>query len=164
MTITRYLFIRLMCIGVTCLAGTDQPSAASASVNEPHASNLTTGTPGDMEMRADARYEEMLDKMEAAVEEIAQLYGNPTFVQIFTNDGERATELKERLKTDRRAADIRLEIEELEKRRGDLIDDISLKKKEARMLGEKLARQRAALDALAAAVEQARRAVEDTVK
>jgi hypothetical protein len=114
--------------------------------------------------RADKRYEEMLNKMQAAVEEIALLYGNPVFLQVFTNDVDRASELKLRLKAARSGDDIRRELANLEKQRAELLSDIALKEREAAKLGDRLVRQRAALDALSAAVEQARKAVEDTAK
>jgi hypothetical protein len=50
----------------------------------------------------------------------------------------------------------------LEKKREDLLGDIALKEREAKRLGEKLLRQRTALDALSIAVEKAQKAVEDT--
>jgi hypothetical protein len=107
---------------------------------------------------------EMLDRMQAAVEEVAQLYGNPVFLQVFTNDAGRASELKRRLKASQTGDDVTRELTGLEKKRDDLLGDIALKEREAARLTAKLARQRAALDALAAAVEQARKAVEDTAK
>jgi len=118
----------------------------------------------ESERRADKRYEEMLIKMQAAVEEIAQLYGNPVFLQVFTNDADRASELKERLKAARSREDIRRELTNLEKRRDDLLNDIALKERATAKLTGKLVRQRIAIDALALAVEQARKAVEDTAK
>jgi hypothetical protein len=114
------------------------------------------------EQRASKRYEEMLDRMQAAVEEIAQLYGNPQFLQVFTNDMDRASELKMRLKSAATRDDIRQEVASLEKKREDLLGDIALKEREAKRLGEKLLRQRTALDALSIAVEKAQKAVEDT--
>jgi hypothetical protein len=114
--------------------------------------------------RADKRYEEMLGKMQEAVEEVAQLYGNPVFLQVFTNDLGRADELKKRLRSARSGEEIQRELSELERRRDDLLNDIALKQREASRLNGRLIRQRAALDALAAAVEQARRAVEETAK
>jgi uncharacterized protein YjiS (DUF1127 family) len=104
----------------------------------------------------------MLDRMQAAVEEIAQLYGNPEFLQVFTNDMDRAAELKMRLKSAATRDDIRQEVVSLEKKREDLLGDIALKEREAKRLGEKLLRQRTALDALSIAVEKAQKAVEDT--
>jgi len=106
----------------------------------------------------------MLEKMRAAVEEIAQLYGNPLFLQVFTNDADRATDLKQRLRVARSGAEIRQELTDLEKRRSELLDDIALKEKEAARLAGRLARQRAALGALATAVDQAQKAVEDTAR
>jgi hypothetical protein len=113
---------------------------------------------------ADRRFEEMLDRMQAAVEEVAQLYGNPTFLQVFTNDAARAADLKRRLAAAQGSEEARLELASLQKRREELAADIALKEREAARLAAKLERQRAALDGLAAAVEQARRAVEDTAK
>src|ERR1022692_1682330 len=106
----------------------------------------------------------MLNKMQAAVEEIAQLYGNPVFLQVFTNDAERASELKQRLKAARSWDDIRRELAGLEKKRDELLNDIALKEREAARLTGRLVRQRSALDALATAVEAARKAVEETAK
>ena len=116
----------------------------------------------DSSALADKKYEEMLGKMQAAVEEIAQLYGNPLFLQVFTNDEGRASELKLRLRADRTSAQLRKELKDLEKQRSDLLGDIELRKRESARLSEKLVHQRAALDALAAVVEQAKNAVEDT--
>jgi hypothetical protein len=118
----------------------------------------------DSSGRADSRYEEMLGKMQAAVEEVAELYGNPVFLQIFTNDATRAAELKQRLRSARGNDDSRKEIAELEKRRDELRGDVALKEREAARLANRLVRQRAALDALATAIDQARKAVEDTTK
>jgi hypothetical protein len=112
--------------------------------------------------RASKRYEEMLAKMQAAVEEVAQLYGNPIFLQVFTNDTERAAELKERLRLARSQKEMQRELSDLERRREDVLNDLALKQREASRLSARLAKQRAALDALAAAVEQARKAVEET--
>jgi len=114
--------------------------------------------------RADKRYDEMLEKMQSAVEEIAQLYGNPVFLQVFTNDIERATELKDRLRSARSGEELRRELAEMEKKRDELLNDIALKEREAAKLTSRLVRQRVALDALADAVEQARKAVEETAK
>lgn len=113
---------------------------------------------------ADKRYEEMLDRMQAAVEEVAQLYGNPAFLQVFTNDSERASELKERLKAAQTREEVERELAALQKKRDDLSADIALKERESSRLLGRLVRQRAALDALSTAVEQARKAVEDTAK
>jgi hypothetical protein len=116
----------------------------------------------DLAHRADKRYEEMLDRMRAAVEEVAELYGNPIFLQVFTNDTGRATELKERIRATQTTEDVGRELTGLEKKRDDLLNDIALKQREAARLTTKLSRQRAALDALASAIDQARKAVEDT--
>jgi hypothetical protein len=114
--------------------------------------------------RAEKRYNEMLDRMQASVEEIAGLYGNPTFLQVFTNDSARAEELKLRLRTDQGAARVTAELRDLEHKRDDLLSDIALKERESARLAARLVRQRAALDALAAAVDAARKAVEETAR
>lgn len=139
--------------------GQRDPSAkpATVAVAQPAVAN-------DSNARADKRYDEMLGKMQAAVEEIAQLYGNPVFLQVFTNDIDRASELKERLRSARSGDDLRRELADLQKKRDDLLNDIALKGREAERLTGRLARQRSALDALADAVEQARKAVEETAK
>jgi uncharacterized protein YjiS (DUF1127 family) len=133
------------------------------------AETLGHGTPGeapadpnDAPRRAARRYDEMLDKMQAAVEEIAQLYGNPIFLQVFTNDPDRASDLKQRLKAAQTSEEIRHEVAKLEKKRDDLLSDIALREREVARVSSRLARQRAALDAIAAAIEQARAAVENT--
>jgi chromosome segregation ATPase len=114
--------------------------------------------------RADRRYDEMLGKMQAAVEEIAQLYGNPVFLQVFTNDEERASQLKERLRLAKTGDDVGHELADLQKKREDLLNDIALKQREADRLTSRLVRQRAALEALSEAVDQARKAVEETTR
>ncbi len=140
-------------IGVCAAFGESLPDTVPA-LGEPKAA--VSSAP------ADKKYEEMLGKMQSAVEEIAQLYGNPLFLQVFTNDEGRASELKLRLHVDRASSQIRKEIKDLEKQRSDLLGDIELRKRESARLSEKLVHQRAALDALAAAFDQAKSAVEDT--
>ena len=74
----------LLVLGVSRLPAADpapQPPAAAPAAP-------------DMAALADRRLDEMLNRMQAAVEEIAGLYGNPTFLQVFTNDPDRAAELK----------------------------------------------------------------------
>jgi hypothetical protein len=131
----------------------------------PQANPVPAGAAEDNGIRrADKQYEEMLEKMRAAVEEIAQLYGNPLFLQVFTNDAGRASELKQRLRSAQTEDDIRGELAELAKKRDSLLNDIALKEREAVKLAGRLVRQRAALDTLASAVDQARKAVEDTAR
>jgi hypothetical protein len=96
--------------------------------NEARVERAAIKPQSESEVLASKRYDEMLNKMQAAVESIAELYGNPIFLQVFTNDVGSASELKERLKTDRRTKDIRSEIESLEKRRdehGDRFPSVS---------------------------------------
>jgi|CZKI01.1.fsa_nt_gi hypothetical protein len=148
-----------------CWAGGEPSNSSPKQAAQPDA--VAAGAAAaehDAERRADKRHEEMLNKMQAAVEEIAQLYGNPVFLQVFTNDAERASELKQRLKAARSWDDIRRELAGLEKKRDELLNDIALKEREAARLTGRLVRQRSALDALATAVEAARKAVEETAK
>jgi hypothetical protein len=141
-------------------AAPDTTQAPQANAGNP----LPLTSAGESSRRAERRYDEMLGKMQAAVEEIAQLYGNPVFLQVFTNDAGRATELKRRLRADRSGDDVRREIAGLEKKRDELRDDIALKERESTRLATRLVRQRAALDGLAEAVDQARKAVEETAR
>jgi uncharacterized protein YjiS (DUF1127 family) len=144
-----------------CRAAPGQPDpAAQQALN----AGVAAATANDSNARADKRYEEMLGKMQAAVEEIAQLYGNPVFLQVFTNDIDRVSELKERLHSARSGDELRRELADLQKKRDDLLNDIALREREAARLTSRLVRQRAALDALAEAVEQARKAVEETAR
>jgi len=106
----------------------------------------------------------MLAKMQSAVEEIAQLYGNPLFLQVYTNDEAKAAELKLRLADSGREKALRHDLADLEKKREEVLGDIALREKESRRLAEKLARQRAALDALSSALDQARKAAEDSAR
>jgi hypothetical protein len=139
------------------------PSSRQTEQDAPASSNAPAPEL-EAERKAGKRLDEMLNRMQQAVEEIAQLYGNPIFLQVFTNDAGRAEELKQRLKATRSGEDIRRELTELEKRRDDLLNDIALREREVARLSGKLVRQRAALDGLATAFEQARTAVEDTSK
>jgi hypothetical protein len=153
------LFVSPLCAAVG-------PSSSGAS-EAPRIVDLAPVAPAadtNSAVRADRRYDEMLGKMRSAIEEVAELYGNPVFLQIFTNDAGRAAELKQRLTSVRGAADSKKEIAELERKRDELRDDIALKEREAARLASRLIRQRAALDALATAIDQARTAVEDTTK
>jgi len=119
---------------------------------------------GGNEDRAARKYEEMLSKMQAAVEEIAELYGNPSFLQVYTNDEDKASELKLRLASAGREKALRHDLEDLEKKREDVLGEIALREKESRRLTEKLVRQRAALDALSSALDQARKVSEDSAR
>jgi len=140
-----------------CCVAEPDPHPPSSGQAQKADSGAPNAQPAESEAsrRASKRYEEMLSKMQAAVEEVAQLYGNPVFLQVFTNDTERAEELKERLRLARSEKD-------LQHRRDDLLNDLALKQREASRLAARLVRQRAALEALASAVEQARKAVEET--
>jgi hypothetical protein len=138
--------------------------AAAARAASPGEAADPVPRPDRAEQRADARFDEMLSKMQAAVEDIAGLYGNPTFLEIFTNDPAKADELRTRLRAERSAASARRDLGDLEKRRQDLLGDIALKEREAAALSARLARERAALDAIASAVEQARAAVEGSTR
>lgn len=114
--------------------------------------------------RAALKYEEMLAKMQSAVEEIAQLYGNPLFLQVYTNDEAKAAELRLRLADSGREKALHHDLADLEKKKEEILGDIALREKESRRLAEKLARQRAALDALSSALDQARKAAEDSAR
>lgn len=141
-------------------ATTEQPDPVATQA----ASTPAPASASDSAVRADKRYDEMLGKMQSAVEEIAQLYGNPVFLQVFTNDIDRAAQLKDRLRSARSGDDLKKELADLQKKRDELLSDIALREREAARLTNKLVRQRAALDGLADAVEQARKAVEETAK
>jgi hypothetical protein len=163
-TSTRAISMALLLLPLGRAGGEPSAAPAKQAAQQDPAPSGTTAAQGDASRRADKRYEEMLDRMQAAVEEVAQLYGNPVFLQVFTNDPARASELKQRLKAAQTGDEVGRELAGLERKRDDLLGDIALKEREAARLAAKLARQRAALDALAAAVEQARKAVEDTAK
>ncbi len=160
-----FLFVGILIAAQTGLA--EPESSKPNSAQEKKGVAIVVPSPHevtDSAKRAERRLDEMLGKMRASVEEIAQLYGNPVFLQVFTNDTDRANELKERLRAARSDEEIRRELADLEKRRDDLLNDIALRERESTQLASRLVRQRAALDSLAAAVEQARKAVEDTTK
>lgn len=158
----RFAAATLLC---GALRAAEAPAVSVVTAAPP--STAQSGAAADRDesaRRAEKRYQEMLDRMQAAVEEVAQLYGNPVFLQVFTNDPGRASELKLRLRAAQSTEDIKGEFLGLEKRREELLSDIALKEREAARLSAKLARQRTALDALAASLELARRAAEDTAK
>jgi hypothetical protein len=157
-TTLTLLTIFLLATSQSKLLGDVQPSNKtpdSASLE----ANRGKPNPSD---DAEKRYEEMLSKMREAVQGIAESYGNPMFIQVFTNDREKAALLIQRLQTSKRGEEIRLEVSNLEKKRDELRSDIALKGKEASKLSDRIARQRSALDALAAVIERANNAVEDT--
>jgi len=155
---SRFLLAATLVIGTALRGG--EPATAPADTPAP----APAGAAAASETKADKRFEEMLDRMQAAVQEVAELYGNPVVLQVFTNDASRAADLKQRLSAARSGSEIRAELASLQKRREELLADIALKQREATRLASKLSRQRAALDALGSAVEQAQRAVEDTAK
>jgi hypothetical protein len=155
----------VLLLGHACWAA---PGSSEAAPVQPAKGDSTAATTAPVgagpDARADKRYDEMLSKMQAAVEEIAQLYGNPVFLQVFTNDVERAAELKQRLRAAQSNEQIRREIADVEKKRDDILNDIALKEREAARLTDRIVRQRAALEALANAIENARKAVEETTR
>jgi uncharacterized protein YjiS (DUF1127 family) len=159
-SVYRLAMAAFLCGSLPAAAAEAPAASATASATAPAAE--TPMTTEEIERRASRRYEEMLDRMQAAVDEIAQLYGNPVFVQVFTNDPARAAELKERLRAAQGSERIRTELAALEKKRDELLSDIALREREAARVSSRLKRQRAALDAIAAAIEQARKAVEET--
>jgi DNA repair ATPase RecN len=158
---SRWL-IPLWVVGAAAVAAApaqeNRGAAAGATADRP----ASTGPTADE--RARQRYDEMLAKMQSAIEEIAELYGSPSFLEVFTNDRERADDLKSRLAAVASAAAAQRELAELARRREELLNDLALREKESRRLTDKLTRQRAALEALAAAVEQARRATEESAR
>jgi chromosome segregation ATPase len=154
------LILALALIGLATVSLPADPAPAAVSPTGP----VMEPGAGESEHLADKRYAEMLEKMQASIEEIAGLYGNPTFLQIFTNDPERAAQLKQRLRTDRREEALRGEMRDLEAKRDELRGDLALKEREAAKLAARLARQRSALDAISGALEAARKAVEDTAR
>ena len=105
----------------------------------------------------------MFGKMRAAVEEIAALYGDPLFVQVFTNDRTKAAELRARLAETESLAALRSETETLKAERGKLEDEVARDRRQAALLSDRLARQRAALDVVAKAVDRVNQAVEGTL-
>lgn len=109
---------------------------------------------------ADARYAEMKRKIVGAVEEILQLYGNPSFAEVVTNDPQKAADLRARISASTSSDQIRSEVAELEKRRNDMLADIALREREVEALKVRAARLRASLDQAATAIQGAQRAME----
>ncbi len=80
------------------------------------------------------QYADMIYKMRESVQRIASEYGNPAFAQVFTNDKDRAEEIRNKLKVleshealaqinealSKRESELRMEIERLEARLNDL--------------------------------------------
>ena len=126
------------------------------------ATALPTPSPEEMAARAATREKEMQNKMQAAVEEIAQLYGNPRFIQTFSNDPELANEFRARLSSAREISTIKAEVAALTQKRDDVLNDIAVREKEIKRLTERMARTRSALDNVAGAVDQARRSMEES--
>ena len=122
------------------------------SVESPHGSS-----------NDDRALKEMFGKMRAAVEEIAALYGDPLVVQVFTNDRTKAAELRARLAETESLAALRSETETLKAERGKLEDEVARDRRQAALLSDRLARQRAALDVVAKAVDRVNQAVEGTL-
>jgi hypothetical protein len=159
-----YLTATLTVLSLMGPGSSEAASPTSVSAQEEPIPQNISDDPSNMDERAGERYNEMLTKMQVAIEEIAQVYGNPVFLQVFTNDSERAVELKERLKAAQSAEDIEQELRGLERKRDDLLNDIALKTREATRLADRVSRQRKALDALAAVIEQAKNAAENSTR
>jgi hypothetical protein len=160
----KLIAVLTYCCLEACSAICEPSTSGAIATNEPAVATNAIDDTHETELKANKRYNQMLSKMQAAVEEIAQLYGDPVFLQIFTNDVGQASELKERLRIAKKAEDLKSELSDLERKREELLQDIALKQREASKLSEKLILQRRALEALSAAIEQAKDAVEDTVK
>lgn len=113
---------------------------------------------------ADEREKEMLSRMDAAVQQVAGLYGNPRFVRLVTNDAAAAKQFQERLEISRSRDSLRGELAELEKRKKQLDEDIALRSKTLTDMDGRLIRSRAALDAISKAGDDMKRLVEDAAK
>ena len=138
-----------------------QPSLRTQSrAVEPKPLSADSGSGGSKAALAEQRYQEMLSRMQRSIEDIAQLYGNPLFVQLFTNDPPKAEEFRRRLALSEGTDELRARHEELIKRRDELAKVVALQERESASMGERLARQRAALDSVVKAVEAAQRAIE----
>ena len=157
------IVVTFTCFNI-CRGISDPLSPPPSQALEPAVADRNIDGSRETELRADKRYDEMLSKMQGAIEEVAQLYGNPKFLQVFTNDADQASELKNRLKIARSLENLRHELEDLEKKRDELLNDIAVKQRETERLTKKLTRQRKALDALTSAFEQVRDAIEETAK
>lgn len=156
------VFLAFALTGLASLGAGDDSAAIKKPAEEPVA--IVPAPADEASARAEKRYSEMLDRMQAAVEEVAQLYGNPTFLQVFTNDSSRATQLRQRLKDSKSIDAVRSELASLQKKRDDLAGSVALMERESAKLTARLTRQRSALDTLGAAFELARKAVEDTAQ
>lgn len=119
--------------------------------------------PSDAE-RAASREREMYVKMDRAVQDIAQLYGNPRFVRTMSNDPDLAAEFKARIQATRDTESIRAEVADLTQRREALKDEVALLEREAEAAKAKLARTRATLDAVQTTLGQATRTIESSAE
>ena len=102
--------------------------------------------------------------MQASIEEIAQLYGNPTFLQVFTNDVDRAAELKRRLRASKSDDEIEKDLRSLQGKRAELEDDIALKERESARLARKAGGPKGAPRRRRKRSGTGPKAVEDTTK
>jgi hypothetical protein len=154
---------RLLITAIAAVMG--QVHAQGGSVPETGASTVVPAAhsqPGPTAGIQSNGSAEMLDRMQAAVQEVAELYGNPPFLEVFTNDPERAQVLKGRLKGLAGSREMEARITALTKQREQLESEILIKRKESDRLTQRLILQRRALDALADAMDRAKAAVEDT--
>ena len=131
-------------------------TAQAAPARDPDPASVPDPAP----VRDPARHAEMIGRMRAAVEEIAGLYGSPAFTQVFTNDPAEASELRRRLDAASSATRLERQVADLAGRRDALAAEVARREHECRRLAERLIRERAALEALAGAMDQARRATE----
>ncbi|HEY1792957.1 MAG TPA: hypothetical protein VGG34_08555 [Opitutaceae bacterium] len=115
----------------------------------------------DVGAKAD-KPDEMFEKMRTAVEEIAGTYGDPPFIQIFTNDPKAAEAMQLKLRELGGDKAAKSELGALEKVRDKLNADLAKRAKEKKQLEDKIREQSRQLDDLAAAIARARALLDAT--
>ena len=110
---------------------------------------------------ANEREQEMLKRMDDAVQQIAGLYGNPRFVRLMTNDPSAAEQFKTRLELARSRDELASSVKLLEDKRADLDAQIALRTKTLTDMDSRLMRARAALDTISESGERMKRLIEE---
>jgi hypothetical protein len=110
------------------------------------------------------REQDMFGKMDAAVQQVAGLYGNPRFVRLMTNDPAAADQFKARLDLTKARETLAAEVTDLEKKKAALDSEIAIREQTLADMDGRLIRARAALDAFGKAGDEMKRMIEDAAK
>lgn len=131
------------------------PSVTAVAAQNDSVASETTSLP-----TVTALENEMLSRMDEAIQTIAGRYGNPRFVRLMTNDPAASEQFKARLELARSRGELAAALDELELKRAELDAQIELRTKTLAEMDARLIRARSALDVVSESTDRIKRFVE----